>query len=110
MKLWIDNDEGSHEYWREAAQESWRAAGRRRPNRFIDSRKDNAEAILGDRLKDEHEEAQPTVSGVFADLLNAAMGAVNWHEIATALLDDAEVEEDGDEDDEDDTEEAAPDA
>lgn len=44
---------------------------------------------LMDELKDQHEEAMPEVQGVFADLLNAAMSEVNWHEIAKHYIDAA---------------------
>ena len=27
VKLWIDNEEGSYNYWREVAQECWNEAG-----------------------------------------------------------------------------------
>jgi hypothetical protein len=33
----------------------------------------------------------PTVVGVYADLLNAALSEVNWHEIATSLIEDTEL-------------------
>jgi hypothetical protein len=43
---------------------------------------------LANLLKAEHEEAQPEVSGVFADLLNAAMSEVDWYEIAESMVGD----------------------
>jgi hypothetical protein len=44
-------------------------------------------------LKDRHEEALPELQGFAADLMNAAMSEVNWHEIAVSLIEDnCEVE------------------
>lgn len=64
VALWIDNEEGSYNYWRERTQE--------------------AESIheLEDMLKDEHEENMPEVTGIYSDLLQAALDSVNWYEIA----------------------------
>lgn len=83
VKLWMDNDEGSYHYWQGVTQE------------IIDNNKDDEEldkdkAIreLADRLQADHEENTPTVTGVYADLLNAALSEVDWYEIAESLIDD----------------------
>ena len=90
VKLWMDNDEGSYNYWREATLEAWAHPVE---NQLIDSRKDRAAIALAERLKDEHEDGVPeTLNGsVYADLMNAALGEVNWREIADALLGNAEL-------------------
>jgi hypothetical protein len=52
-----------------------------------------ATRILADRLKDEHEERQSEltgISGVFADLINAAISEVDWHEIAGHYIEDVD--------------------
>lgn len=80
VKLWIDNEEGSQNYWLdEAARARRHTTGKR-----------DAVYQLSQQLKDEHNEAAPEVSGVFADLMNAALGSVDWYEIAESLLEDAE--------------------
>src|SRR6266436_3571722 len=78
VKLWIDNEEGSSRYWDEVAQEVYDES---EAERFF-TRDERAALTLSDRLKDEFEEAQPEVSGFWADLLNASMSEVNWHEIS----------------------------
>jgi hypothetical protein len=85
VKLWIDNEQGTYEYWREMTREAWENAeeDRRYPSQ---TRKESATCMLADMLKDEHEEAKPEVTGVFADLLNAAMSEVDWYEIASAMI------------------------
>lgn len=82
VKLWIDNDQGSHEYWGEQAREAIENAN-------FD--KDDAVSSLADMLQSEHEEAMPKVHGVFSDLLNAALGSVNWQEIARNMVDELAV-------------------
>lgn len=80
-KLWIDNDQGSQEYWTETAQ--WLAATRD---------KDDTIAALAAQLENEHDEGIPETVGVYADLLQRALGMVDWYEIALALIDDAEID------------------
>jgi len=84
VALWLDNEEGSQRYWQERAEEIMRDC---------DSDKDDANRKLSDELKDQHEEAQPEVTGVFADLINAAMSEVNWWEIAEHYVNEVEIEE-----------------
>lgn len=88
VKLWIDNDQGSYEYWREMTQECWENSGHD---------KDATLRKLFYMLKDEHEENTPETVGVYADLLNAALSEVDWHEIAESLFDAEEFEEETEE-------------
>lgn len=88
VSLWIDNDQGSSEYWREQAQEHW-------DNAVADTasaRDENAACNLAEQLKEEHEEGMPKVDGLWADLLNAALSEVNWHEIATGMIEEVDKE------------------
>ena len=72
VKLWIDNEQSSQNYWLEAAK--------------------NADSIreLADQMKDEYEEAMPELNGVWSDLLTATLGEVNWYEIAKTMTDEVE--------------------
>lgn len=79
VKLWIDNDEGSQEYWRERTEDICKMA----------DDKDDALYHLSEVLKEEHQENTPGVSGTYADLLNAALSKVDWYEIAEAIIEDA---------------------
>ena len=57
------------------------------------SREEVATRTLADRLKDELEERQSEltgVTGVFADLLSAALSEVDWHEIAEHYIEDVD--------------------
>ena len=78
VRLWMDNEKGTYDYWLEATE------------RHVKGSKDKDEAIrdLTSEVKQYHEEALPTLEGFAADLLGAAMSAVDWRQIATSLVDD----------------------
>ena len=90
IALWIDNDHGSHKYWREAATEAQsEAAGCPQVADGTWSRKDAGRFQLADWLKEDITEASPLDEpSVYCDLLNAALDEVNWQEIADHLLAD----------------------
>lgn len=94
VKLWLDNDQGSYDYWREQAIDCWDVAEDKSPNQFM-NRADNAKVMLADCLKAEHDDQsdhpvfKAADGSVYADLLNAALSEVNWYEIAQSLLDDS---------------------
>jgi hypothetical protein len=81
VSLWMSNDEGSYLHYRELAQEI-----------LEDNDDDKAEAtrLFADVLKADHEENNPLAdqANVYTDLLNAALGSVNWYEIAENQYED----------------------
>jgi hypothetical protein len=88
--LWLDNDQASQDYWREAARES-------RDTAPVASQVEEgtwtvdqaARFTLADRLKEEVSEGTPVTeeTSLYADLLGAALQRVNWHEMADHWLD-----------------------
>jgi hypothetical protein len=88
VNLWMDNEQGSQSYWAETAQEFYNEALSDRTF----TRDERATIDLSDRLKDEFEEAQPEVTGLWADMINAAMSEVDWYEIAEHLISDVDKE------------------
>lgn len=84
VNLWIGNDEGSSRYWDDQADEALRAG-------FGDDETlDAAKGRLAEQLKQEINEAAPDLgASCYADLLNAALCEVDWHEIAGYLIDAA---------------------
>lgn len=55
-----------------------------------DGNTDDAVSALADQLKQEINDAAPDLgASCFADLLNAALGEVNWYEIASSMIEDA---------------------
>lgn len=93
IKLWMDNDEGSYNYWNERAQEVYDDATADGPF----SREERATLDLADAIKEYHEEAAEEFtkdkSGPFCDLLSAALSEVNWYEIAEGYIEEVEKEE-----------------
>lgn len=92
LKLWMDNDQGSDQYYRELAQEVYDAAVATRSF----TRDEQAQLDLADRIKEEYENAQSELAGVtgfWSDLLSAAMSEVNWQEIAEHMIADVDKDE-----------------
>jgi len=88
VALWIDNDQGSQEFWIERAEALVEEHG-----------KEDAVYPLSQELEAEFDENMPEgVSGTYADLLGHALGMVDWYEIAQHYVDDVEIEAEADED------------
>ncbi len=95
VALWLDNEQGSYNYWQDRASECYDeaketpSANARLTGREPFSTKERATFALADALKDEIEEGNPLQdAGMYSDLLGAAISEVNWHEIAGHYLDD----------------------
>ena len=90
VKLWLDNDNASYNYWQERTREVWENAQGLLPGQGDTSV--NARIALADELKDFHQGELPELQGFAADLLQAALDSVDFYEIADSLLQDAELE------------------
>lgn len=87
VKLWMDNEQGAYNYWREATQEAIaNAPDAEEVADGIWTPENAAKFHLADHLKNEHEEQLPEVKGFAADLLRGAFSEVNWTEIAASLI------------------------
>ena len=77
VKLWMDNDEGLYNYWRETTKE-------------VIEEDDNDDALyaLSNLLKEFVEENNPLAENadMYVDLLGAAISEVNWREIASNMI------------------------
>jgi hypothetical protein len=92
-KLWMDNDYGFYQHVQAVTRETWQAASETPdPLSIGNDASATARASLADLLKEEAEENAPELSGAYADLLNAAIGEIDWFEIADSLLEDAELD------------------
>ena len=103
VNLWVDNDEGLQDYWRQNAREIYREAA---PRWDFEDKRDAALREFEDWAKNEVEEMAPDLgASMFADLLGAAISSVDWRDIARHWIDDAATDVDNedpqDEDDED---------
>ena len=89
VNMWIDNDEGNSDMWRERANEAIAATDDRQT---FEERKADAVSELEDTMKAEFEEGAESLglTGFWVDLVNSALSEVNWREIATAILESCE--------------------
>jgi hypothetical protein len=83
VKLWMDNDSGSQDYYAERARECYEGAG----DEGCISRRDVARLRLADLMDEECAEQVPELPGVYGDLLASAISEVNWNEIAGHYID-----------------------
>lgn len=81
VKLWMDNEQGTQEYFNEQADEVL--------ERDPDDEDNDRIRTLAEIIKEQHEESLPKLEGFAADLMNAALSEVNWEEIANSLIEDA---------------------
>ncbi len=90
VQLWIDNTESKSAYWRRLAEEVYNHQASEQAH-F--SKVEDATCILAEKLRDSYNNGMErilndaNVNGtVWADLLNASVCAVNFHEIAKNLM------------------------
>ena len=98
VALWLSNEQSSYFYWREqAASHLDTASNVQQVNSGIWTESQAACYGLADQLCEAIVEASPIEeSSLYSDLLTAAFGEVDWHEIAQSLI--CEIEEDREED------------
>jgi hypothetical protein len=110
VHLWISNDQGTHEAYDEAAEDFYAEAVRDQlksyefdpgddPRKQIDRKGATEEAAhqLAERLKDDLDDSaelpRQLDGTVYADLLNAALGEVDWHEVAESYVENIDRDE-----------------
>ncbi len=88
--LWLDNEAASFEYWQDQARSSLAEAPHsRRVTEWGFTRRDAAVLELAERLKAAVCEMNPLqAASVFSDLLWAAIGEIDWREIAGHYVDE----------------------
>lgn len=100
VALWLDNEQGSYDHWREVAQECWNESdGASQVASGIWTREEAATFALADMLKEEFEEGKNNLleeskmqCSVWADLLGAALSEVDWNEIAEHYIEEVDKE------------------
>jgi hypothetical protein len=121
VTLWLENDQGSVEYWRDEARRHRKEAPRcEQVQEGLWTAQQAERFRLADQLKESFEDfhpfrgehlAKPKDPDVYSELLDAALSEVDWHEVAEAFLDGLEPEDDGpdgrDDDDEEEKDEDA---
>lgn len=76
--LWMDNEQGVQDYWREEALELLRNN---------DGDPEECYQQFSERLESECEENCPISEGAYFDLVRAAISEINFYEIAKSIID-----------------------
>ena len=92
MNLWIANEESSYRRWTDRAETLVKESALTETNDEL--ARTAAISTLADELKDAHTEEMPEVTGVYSDLLTAALQSVDWHEVAADLAGDVKIDRD----------------
>lgn len=96
VALWLGNDAGTYEHWRDQTRAQWNATAAPDPDWRTFTRRDRTLYKLSEQLKEEVAQdglPEGTVTGVYADLLGAALSEVHWYTIAEHMLDAEELTE-----------------
>ena len=83
-KLWLDNDEGTYDYWREVAGD------------MLDKHNnEDASYYLSKELKEQCQADNPLgdSNSAYVDLLGAAISEIDFYEIAESMVNDLLEEE-----------------
>lgn len=93
VALWIGNDEGSDRHWRREAQEAYDQTSGSKEEREDDAVTALAKSLENHFTDEKDEVLRDFSSSMWADLLGAALSEVNWHEIATGMIEGVDKEE-----------------
>jgi hypothetical protein len=85
VKLWIDNEQGSQEAWASLTQRI--KANPSYENEFMELER-RIVTELATALKNEHEDAVPSLEGFAGDLLQHSIAQVDWVSIAEMLIEE----------------------
>lgn len=85
VKLWIDNDQASYDYWRDIAKEIYKGS---KATEYA-SKIEQAGFSLRDVLSNEFDNNNPLEeASTYTDLLGSALQSVNWYEIAKSIIEE----------------------
>lgn len=85
---WINNEEGSQDWWLERAQQALEDA---QESKYF-TKEEEAVFLLAEELKDYFEDSHELTlehSGLYYDLLMGALQIVDWREVAESILETA---------------------
>jgi len=93
VALWIDNEEGSYNYWREQVT---RAVDQNTNSVDDEVDRDSAISDLSRQLESEIKDSNPLAgdASMYSDILSANLSEVDWYEIVEHWVDD-EIESRG---------------
>ena len=88
VALWINNEEGSQDYWIEQGKQALEDA---QESKYF-TKEEEAVFLLAEELKAFYEDSHELTlehSGLYYDLLMGALQVVDWREVAESLLETA---------------------
>ena len=88
VNLWLSNDHNTYLSINELASEIREEVETEWEEEDKEDATEEAACILAERIKEMVEEGMPTVEGLWADLLGAALSEVDWYAIAKSWLED----------------------
>ena len=91
LALWIDNDPGAQEYWRERATGAIEVSLPSDSADLADLIHEAAHAIADELESDTEENSPAGITGFYADIINAAMRDIDYYSIAQHWLEEIPV-------------------
>lgn len=95
--LWLGNSEPTFRRWKHAAEQAVRNAETEQANHKVWTLRECVKFPLADLLKNALDERVPELrgelSGMWTDLLRAALAEVNWDELAANILEGTSYDE-----------------
>lgn len=89
VSVWIDNDQGSIDFWVDVAKHHYNIA----EDRKYFTKREEAVISFAEDMKQWYEDNTPEysddISGLWSDMINAALAIVDWHELATKYMEQA---------------------
>jgi hypothetical protein len=88
VAVWIDNDQGNIDFWMDVAKHQYNSA----EDRKYFTKKEEAIISFGEYMKEyyvDHIPDSDDIGGFWSDMLHAALGSVDWHELAGKYMDQA---------------------
>ncbi len=88
VAMWIDNDQANIDYWMDVAKHQYNSA---KDQKYF-TKKEEAIISLAEYMKEYYEDRMPEsddIGGFWSDMLHAALGSVDWHELAGKYMDQA---------------------
>jgi hypothetical protein len=86
VAVWIDNDQGNIDYWLDVARHHYDIA----EDRKYFTKKEEAIISFSEDMKEwygDHVPDSDDIGGLWTDMIHAALGSVDWHELAAKYMD-----------------------
>lgn len=88
VAVWIDNSQESIDFWVDVAKHHYNIS----EDRKYFTKKEEAVISFAEDMKQWHEDNMPDseeIGGLWSDMIHAALGSVDWHELAGKYMEQA---------------------